>query len=132
MVDPERLGELGADLVAGDPFDHGVGAFTSRHHQPYPRADLESGVGDGHEAAFRNVDDPRLDSVGAKLAHLGLKLDRKAVDAAAGVPLILGDSRADRSEVRLHGGYADRAKDMPIRPSLTHRTWAETTPRSRI
>ena len=46
----QRLGELRADLVAGSPFDDGIGAVAAGQHQPHARADLKAPVGDGHEA----------------------------------------------------------------------------------
>src|SRR5438105_8773501 len=75
-VERDRLGELGADLVAGGPFDHGIGAVAAGQHQPHARTDLEMDVRDGHEAALGNVDDLRLDAAGAELAHSRVDLDR--------------------------------------------------------
>src|SRR3954469_11389419 len=81
-VDRNRLGEFGAELVADGPFDDRIGALAAGQHQPYARADLKLRLGLGHEAALGDVEHPRFDAAGAKLAHLGLEADRNARRAA--------------------------------------------------
>src|SRR6266536_1584240 len=53
-LERDRLGELGADLVAGGPSDHGIGAVAAGQHEPHTRTNLEMSVRDGHEAALGN------------------------------------------------------------------------------
>ena len=102
-------------------------------HQPDPRADLEPASAVGHEAALGDVEHLRLDAARAELAHLRVELDRKRAQAPA-VALWSSAMRALIVTKLISIGAATpagAAKDKPIRPSLTHRTCAETMPRSR-
>src|SRR5690349_16756738 len=105
-----RLGELSADLVAGGPFDDGVGPIPSRDDQPDAAADFESAFCNGHEAALGNVDDPGFDAAGAELAHLGFEVDRKARQAPT-IALVLRDARLDRHEAHLHPSQLRRSRE---------------------
>src|SRR5687768_14399732 len=130
-LEGNRLGEFGAELVAGGPFDHGVGALAAGKHQPDPRTDVEIAVGLGHEAAFGNIDDAGVDSALAEFAHLGIETDRVARCPASVARVSgIGDARLNHRKTHLHDRRYSGcpSKLMPMRPSLTQRTLALTWP----
>src|SRR6476659_5619274 len=82
-VEGNGLRELGAEPIASGPFDHGICTVSAtRPDQPDPDADIDVPVGDGHDAALRDVEDRGVDAAGAQLAHRRLKLDGRPSAAA--------------------------------------------------
>src|SRR5437763_2888963 len=53
-LERNRLGEFGPKLVACCPLDHRVGALAAGKHQPDSRADVETSLGNRHEAVLGN------------------------------------------------------------------------------
>src|SRR5262245_17618031 len=74
FVERDGRSELGTDLLAGDPFDDGVGPAAPRQHQPDARSDVEMPVGLRHEPALGNVEDPRFDAFRTQLANPRVEL----------------------------------------------------------